>query len=262
MLNWRESIEQPFANPKRRTRPVSLTVSKQARLAATRTAITSRFSGSLREKQRQLVESLRSIGLSTPILVRPLKEDGAFELVSGERRCRAAKDLEWESIQAVCEEMTDAEDAAHCVTENEVRSDANIMERAAGYKRLTEPPCNFNFEELAHRCGLSSATSVRRIVDLLDEPVCALFGEEIELGGRRFKMNEEMMDQYLSDFRSAHESFVRDVRKRYAGQRPTESSVDPASSLDPRALGAEGLATTVASALGMLNRWRLTKGAR
>src|SRR5262249_26981123 len=45
------------------------------------------------------------------------------------------------------------------------------MERAAGYKRLTEPPCNFSLEEIAHRCGLSSPVSVRRIVDLLDEPV-------------------------------------------------------------------------------------------
>jgi len=101
------------------------------------------------EKQRQLVESLRSTGLSTPILVRPLPQDGAFELVSGERRWRAAKELGWESIQSVCEAMTDAEAAARCVTENEVRSDANIMEKAAGYKRLTQPPCSFSFEEIA-----------------------------------------------------------------------------------------------------------------
>jgi len=61
------------------------------------------------EKQRQLVESLRSTGLSTPILVRPLAEAGAFELISGERRWRAAKELGRESIQGVCDEMTDAE---------------------------------------------------------------------------------------------------------------------------------------------------------
>src|SRR5262249_32589594 len=123
------------------------------------------------EKQRQLVESVRSSGLSTPILVRPLPQEGAFEIVSGERRFRAARELGSESIQAVCEEMTDADAATRCVTENECRSDANIMERAAGYKRLTEPPCNFSLEEIAHRCGLSSPVSVRRIVDLLDEPV-------------------------------------------------------------------------------------------
>jgi ParB/RepB/Spo0J family partition protein len=122
------------------------------------------------ETQKQLVESMRVSGQSTPVLVRPLPEDGVFELVSGERRCRGAKELGWETIQAICEEMTDAEAAPRVVTENEVRSDANIMERAAGYKRLTQPPCSFTFEEIAHRYGLTSAGSVRRIVDLLDEP--------------------------------------------------------------------------------------------
>jgi ParB family chromosome partitioning protein len=265
-------------------------------------------------RQRQLVESLRVSGLSTPILVRPL--DGTFELVSGERRCRAAKELGWESIQALCEEMTDAEAAARVVTENEVRSDANILERAEGYKRLTEPPCRFSLEEIAHRYGLSSASSVKRIVDLLDEPVtirdllsrerigeghvrylsrikdkkarvrlakraadegwtvkttearvakklgdapkaartskgrrtkesasyendynqfhCALIGEQVELSGRRFKMNDEMMDQYLSDYRAALESFVRDIREGPTTERAPESSGELASSNSPK----------------------------
>src|SRR5260221_7387408 len=112
------------------------------------------------EKQRQLVESLRSTGLSTPILVRPLAEAGAFELVSGERRWRAAKELGSESIPANCEEMTDAERAARVVTENEVRADTYLMEKAAGYKRLKEPPCNFTLEEIAKRYGYRSHTSV------------------------------------------------------------------------------------------------------
>lgn len=261
------------------------------------------------EKQRQLVESIRSTGLSTPILVRPLPEDGAFELVSGERRWRAAKELGWESIQCVCEKMTDAEAAARVVTENEVRSDANIMEKAAGYKRLTQPPCNFNFEEIARRYGWSSATSVRRLVELLDQPEpikellsrdrigeghvrylsrikdlkarvklakraaeegwtvkmtegrvakalgnasksdakaakkgasyeyeynhfhCALFGDEVEIGGRRFKMNEELADQYIADYRSALQCFLRDIADRSAAQRAPESYGEAGSSI-------------------------------
>ena len=294
------------------------------------------------EKQRQLVESLRSTGLSTPILVRPLPQDGAFELVSGERRWRAAKELGWESIQSVCEAMTDAEAAARCVTENEVRSDANMMEKAAGYKRLTQPPCSFSFEEIARRYGLSSATSVRRIVDLLDEPDtirellsrdrigeghvrylsrikdrkprvrlakqaaeegwsvkmteervakalgnakpkpgksdakapkngasyendynhfhCALFGEQIEIGGRRFKMNEEMMDQYLSDYGSALKSFVRDIRERPADQ----GSIDPRAAelaAAPASLPADAQKTSTEVAAQMLKDAAAMKSA-
>ena len=120
------------------------------------------------QKQHQLLESLRESGLSTPILVRPRGSE--FELVSGERRWRAAKELGWDSIRAVCEEMTNEEAAARVVTENEVRSDANIMEKAAGYKRLTEPPCEWNYEVIARRYGWGSATSVKRLVDLLEQP--------------------------------------------------------------------------------------------
>lgn len=263
------------------------------------------------EKQRQLVESLRAAGLSTPILVRPLPEDGAFELVSGERRWRAAKELGWESIQCICEEMTDAEAAARVVTENEVRSDANIMEKAAGYKRLTEPPCNFSFEEIARRYGWGSRASVQRLVDLLDQPEaiqaalsrdnigeghvqylnrikdldarvklakraaeegwtvkmteqrvakalgnaprksdakaakegdyeyeynhfrCALFGDEVEISGRRFKMNQELVDQYVADYRSALQCFLRDIADRSTAQRAPESSGEPESSIHP-----------------------------
>jgi ParB family transcriptional regulator, chromosome partitioning protein len=264
------------------------------------------------EQQRQLVESLRATGLSTPILVRPLAEAGAFELVSGERRWRAAKELGWESIQCVCDEMTDAEAAARAVTENEVRSDANIMEKAAGYKRLTQPPCNFNFEEIARRYGWGSGTSVKRLVDLLDQPEpiqeilsrdritethvrylnrikdlnarvklakraadegwsvkmteervakilakahgprekskrktgasyeydynhfhCALFGAEVEISGRRFKKDEERVDQYLADYRSALQCFLRDITDRSTAERAPESSGEPASSILP-----------------------------
>src|SRR5258708_25754962 len=61
------------------------------------------------EKQRQLVESLRSTGLSTPILVRPMAEARAFELVSGERRWRAAQELGCESIHCGCGDVTVAQ---------------------------------------------------------------------------------------------------------------------------------------------------------
>ncbi len=131
-------------------------------------------------KQQQLIESLRATGLSAPVLVRPLSTpqagsgqtptENGYELVSGERRWRAAKKLGWESIRAISEEMTDTEAAARVVTENEVRTDTNILEKAAGYKRLTQPPCNLTLEEIARRYGWSAASSVKRLIDLLDQP--------------------------------------------------------------------------------------------
>lgn len=131
-------------------------------------------------KQQQLVESLRASGLSTPILVRPhstpqaqsgpMPTENGYELVSGERRWRAAKELGWESIRCICEDMTDAEAAARVVTENEMRTDTNLIEKAVGYQRLTQPPCNLTLEEIARRYGWGSSSSVKRLIDLLDQP--------------------------------------------------------------------------------------------
>jgi ParB family transcriptional regulator, chromosome partitioning protein len=131
-------------------------------------------------KQQEMMESLKETGLSTPILVRPIRtpsaESGqtqteiAYELVSGERRWRAGKALGWETIRAICEEMTDAEASARVVTENEVRSDTNIMEKAAGYKRLTQPPCSMTVDEIAKRYGYRNHASVSLIIGLLDQP--------------------------------------------------------------------------------------------
>ncbi len=131
-------------------------------------------------KQHQLIESLRASGLSTPILVRALsvpqaetgqaRSENGYELVSGERRWRAAKELGWENIRAICEDMTDAEAAARVVPENEVRTDTNVIEKAAGYKRLTEPPCGLTLDEIATRFGFSARSSVKRIIDLLEQP--------------------------------------------------------------------------------------------
>src|SRR5258707_3676785 len=72
---------------------------------------------------------------------------------------------------------------------------------------------------------------------------CALFGAEVEIGGRRYKMNEEPVDQYLADCRSALQCFVRDVRDRSTAQRASESNGEPASSILPSpAQMLEGLA--------------------
>ena len=257
------------------------------------------------QKQRQLVESLRASGLSTPILVRA-HVDG-FELVSGERRGRAAKELGWKSIRGISEEMTDADAAARVVTENEVRGDANILEKAAGYKRLMEPPCGLTLEEIAKRFGLSAASSVKRIADLLDQPPliqnflsqdkigeahvrflskikdlktrlrlakqaanegwtvkmtegrvarllgktaqplskstsrkgasyeniyngfhCAVFGDQIEIGGRRFKRNGDLLEQFVHDFRVALQCMLRNIELGPAQPAATTSDVLPA----------------------------------
>jgi hypothetical protein len=53
---------------------------------------------------------------------------------------------------------------------------------------------------------------------------CALFGAEVEISGRRFKKNEELVDQYLADYRSALQCFLLDLTDRSTAQRTPEGN--------------------------------------
>lgn len=89
------------------------------------------------EGLRELQESLHSSGLLQPITVR--RASGGtehYELVTGERRLRAAAELGWTTISAVVKELDDRELLGLALVENLQRSDLNPVEEAEGYSRL------------------------------------------------------------------------------------------------------------------------------
>ncbi len=65
--------------------------------------------------------------------------------------------------------MTDLDAAIRTLVENEQRQDVNPLERARGYKRLTDAPFNLSQEEVAKRMGTDQSV-VSRTLALLDEP--------------------------------------------------------------------------------------------
>ncbi|MEO8340495.1 MAG: ParB/RepB/Spo0J family partition protein, partial [Nitrospirota bacterium] len=77
----------------------------------------------------ELTASLKQSGLLQPILVRR-KGDGIYELISGERRWRAAKEAGSETIQAVIRNCGDEESIVLALVENLQRTDLNPMEMA------------------------------------------------------------------------------------------------------------------------------------
>ncbi len=78
---------------------------------------------------------MKQEGLLQPIVVRPLAEN-RFEVISGERRVRAAKLLGWQSIEAkILPPLSDAEAASKCLVENLQREDLDANERAEGVAR-------------------------------------------------------------------------------------------------------------------------------
>ncbi len=82
----------------------------------------------------ELENSLRTNGLLQPITVRVT--GGAYELIAGERRVRAARALGWTSIPAIVRESSASQSLSLALVENLQRQDLNPIEEAEGYSRL------------------------------------------------------------------------------------------------------------------------------
>jgi ParB family chromosome partitioning protein len=81
-----------------------------------------------------LVESIRTYGVQMPIRVRPKGE--RFEIVYGERRWRACKELGHATIPATVEELSDDEAQERRILENTQRQDPHALEEAEAFERL------------------------------------------------------------------------------------------------------------------------------
>jgi ParB family chromosome partitioning protein len=84
-----------------------------------------------------LADCMREEGLIEPVVLRQV--DDGYELISGERRLRAAKLLNWSAIEAkVIRTVSEAEAAAKGLVENLQRQDLNPIEEAEGFQTLNQ----------------------------------------------------------------------------------------------------------------------------
>jgi ParB family chromosome partitioning protein len=115
----------------------------------------------------ELTASLKQSGLLQPILVRR-KGDGIYELISGERRWRAAKQAGLETIQAVIRNCGDEESVVLALVENLQREDLNPMEMARTYHRMMNE-FGLTQDIIAQRVGCERS-SVANVVRLMNFP--------------------------------------------------------------------------------------------
>jgi ParB family chromosome partitioning protein len=113
-----------------------------------------------------LVASVRELGVLQPVLVRAAG-DGAYEMIAGERRWRAAKRAGLPTIPALVREVDDLSSLEQAVVENLHRQDLNPLEEAAAYQQLIED-FGLTHEHLAVRVGKSRAavTNTLRLFQL------------------------------------------------------------------------------------------------
>ena len=118
------------------------------------------------EALAELESSIKEHGVLQPVVVRPV--GGTFQLVAGERRFRASRNLGLKDIPAVVREVTDRQMLALALVENLQREDLNPIETARAYRDLLQTT-GLTQEEVAQGVG-KSRVAVSNTLRLLDLP--------------------------------------------------------------------------------------------
>jgi ParB family chromosome partitioning protein len=119
-----------------------------------------------------LAESLKEHDMLQPVLVR--RVEGRYQLISGERRLRAARHAGWTTIPARVRDADDRLVAELAIVENLQRKDLNAVEKALSFKRyLDEHRCTQ--DDLARRLKIDRST-IANLMRLLELPESILGG--------------------------------------------------------------------------------------
>ncbi len=131
-----------------------------------------------------LAESLQEHDMLQPILVRRVGD--RYQLISGERRLRAAIKAGWTTVPAQVREADDRVVAELALVENLQREDLNPLEKALSFQRyIAQHHCTQ--EDLARRVKINRATIANflRLLELPEEVQTALADEKLTAGHAR-----------------------------------------------------------------------------
>ena len=119
------------------------------------------------EALEELAESIKTLGLIQPITVRR-KDDGRYQIISGERRFRASRLSGMDMIPAYIRDTNDQGMLEMAIVENIQRENLDPIEIAMSYQRLIDE-CRLTQEQMAVRVGKKRA-SVTNYLRLLKLP--------------------------------------------------------------------------------------------
>lgn len=108
-----------------------------------------------------LSDSIRKNGILQPITVRET-EDGRYEIIAGERRCRAASLAGLESVPCIVTDADDKHSAVLSLLENLQRSELSFFEEADGIARLING-WGMTQQEAAERLGRSQSAVANKL---------------------------------------------------------------------------------------------------
>jgi ParB family chromosome partitioning protein len=146
------------------------------------------------EKINELTLSISKHGILSPILVRETGA-GGYELISGERRLRAAKKAGLESAPCLISAAEDQTSLELALIENLQREDLNLIEEARGYDRLKKE-FNLTQEGIAEVTGKarSSIANAIRLLKLPKSIIDLLYSGDLEKGHAKILASMEPLE--------------------------------------------------------------------
>jgi ParB family chromosome partitioning protein len=212
------------------------------------------------QELEELAQSIREHGILQPVLVSQ-RSDGTFQLITGERRWRAARLAGIRTLPAMVKEATPRASLELALVENIQRRDLNALEEAHAFRQLLDEH-GLTQEQLGQRIGKSrvSITNTLRLLHLPDPVREVLANGSITEGharailmangeSQRLRLLERVLEQHLS-VRDT-EAVARRMNAAATRPRPAEVPFDP---------DVERLEDAFRQALG--TRVRVVKGRR
>ena len=146
------------------------------------------------ESMHELATSIKQLGIIQPITVRELRK-GKYQIITGERRWRAASIAGLETIPAYVRTANDQGLLEMALVENIQREDLNPMEVSISYQRLVEE-IGMTQEVLSERVGKkrSTITNYIRLLKLPPEIQLAIRELKLSMGHARAIINIEDKD--------------------------------------------------------------------
>lgn len=177
----------------------------------------------------ELAESIAKHGILQPLLVRPLHEEGGYQIVAGERRWRAARMAGLQEVPALVRELTDQQVMEMALIENLQRADLNPLEEAEGYQALMTT-YEMTQEEVADSVGKSrpSVANALRLMRLPEEVQKLLAAGKLTPGQGRTLLAFPPEHQVPMALRCVREGLtVRQLEKlsRQFSAQPKEASI-------------------------------------
>ena len=153
------------------------------------------------EELSELTQSVEQQGILQPLLVRP--SDNGYELITGERRLRAAKRAGLQQVPVMIKDIDDEVMLEMSIVENIQRENLNPIEEAEAYHRLITD-FNLTQDQAAHRVGKSrpAVANILRLRQLPDTIKSSILDGGLTMGHARALLGADSASQQIAAWRT------------------------------------------------------------